>query len=435
MLEMARSMFGEEAGKDFDEISEKKSANLILYVIAAFFGIFLLWASLTEIDRTVRAIGRIVPSSKLQVISNLEGGVVEEILVKPGQKVKKGDLLVRLNDTISNAAYGSSAASVGALEAKIARLRAEVTGGTPDYSDLPPEQVEIERSLHSARMAELSSMQSAAAARIQQAERSAAEAQSMLAARQSNLDAANRELEMIRPLVPQKIIPAIDLVKAENAAAVAANEVAAAQAALARARSGIAEARASLAQQQSDWKSRAGLELSQAQADKSVQSQNLPALSDRVDRTAIRAPMSGKVNRVLVTTVGGTVSSGMPIVELVPTDDALYVEAMVRPNDIANVGLGQTAQVEVTAYNSAVYGRLKGVVTSISPDAVINEENGESYYTVEVQTTSTLKDKDGKPLKIGSGMMANVSLMGEKRSVLSYIFTPITRLSETAFRD
>ncbi|TNE35168.1 MAG: HlyD family type I secretion periplasmic adaptor subunit [Alphaproteobacteria bacterium] len=428
-------MFGEDAGKDFDEITEKKSANLILYVISAFFVVFLLWASLTEVDRTVRAVGRIVPSSKLQVVSNLEGGVIQEILVKPGQKVEKGQLLIRLNPTLTTAAYGSSVASVEALQAKIARLRAEVTGGTPDYTNLPFEQVEVESSLHSARMAELSSMQSAAAARIQQAERSAIEAESMLAARQSNLAAANRELEMIRPLVPQKIIPGIDLIKAENAAAVAANEVAAAQAALARARSGIAEARASLAQQQSDWKSRAGLELSQAQAEMTVQSQNLPALSDRVDRTAIRAPMTGMVNRVLVTTIGGSVSAGMPIIEIVPSEDVLYVEAMVKPNDIANVGLGQKAQVEITAYNSAVYGRLAGVVTSISPDAIVNEKSGESFYTVEVQATSTLKDKSGKPLKIGPGMLANVSLTGEKRSILAYIFTPITRLSQSAFRD
>jgi adhesin transport system membrane fusion protein len=144
--------------------------------------------------------------------------------------------------------------------------------------------------------------------------------------------------------------------------------------------------------------------------------------------------MSGKVNRVLVTTVGGTVSSGMPVAEIVPSDDALYVEVLVRPSDIANVGLGQRARVEITAYNSAVFGSLDGFVTSISPDAVQNDE-GESFYTVEVQTDQALKGHDGKPLRIGPGMIANVSLKGEKRSILSYLFTPITRLSENAFRE
>ncbi|MFN6935972.1 MAG: HlyD family type I secretion periplasmic adaptor subunit, partial [Tsuneonella sp.] len=283
-------------------------------------------------------------------------------------------------------------------------------------------------------MAELSGLRSAGAARVVQAERSVVEARSNLESRQSNLVTARRELDMIRPLAEQLIVPKIDLIKAENAAQVAQNEVAAAQAAVARAQSSVAEARASTAQQFSDWKSRAGMELSQAQAELMMQRQNLPALSDRVDRTVIRAPMTGKVNRVLVTTVGGTVSAGMPIVEIVPTDDALYFEVMVRPNDIGNVGLGQRAKVEVTAYNSAVFGTLDGVVTSISPDAV-QDEQGESFYTVEVQTSDMLRGTDGKPLKIGSGMMANVSLRGEKRSILSYLFTPITRLSENAFRE
>lgn len=145
--------------------------------------------------------------------------------------------------------------------------------------------------------------------------------------------------------------------------------------------------------------------------------------------------MTGRVNRVLVTTVGGSVSAGMPIAEIVPSQDALYVEAMIRPSDIANVRIGQTAKVEITAYNSAVFGTLQGTVTSISPDAVVDEKTNESFYTVEVQTNEHLKGQDGKRLNIGPGMIANVNLLGEKRSILSYLFTPITRLSETAFRE
>lgn len=190
-----------------------------------------------------------------------------------------------------------------------------------------------------------------------------------------------------------------------------------------------------MAQARSDWMSRAGVELSQAQAELSAQRQTLPALSDRVDRTVIRAPLSGKVNRVLVTTVGGSVSAGMPVAEIVPSDDTLYIEALVRPSDIAAVRLGQPARVEITAYNSAIFGTLDGRVTSISPDALINEKSGESFYTVEVQTVSKLRDHDSRELAIGPGMMANVNLIGEKRSVLSYLFTPITRLTEKAFRE
>ena len=435
MSQLMRFIQGEEDNLDEQELAAKKSANFVLWIILGFFVVFVAWASLTQLDRTVRGLGRVVPSSKLQVVSNLEGGVVEEILVKPGQTVRKGDPLVRLSPTISTAAFGSSTASVEALQARIARLRAEVRGATPSYGSVSAGQVAVEQSLHAARTAELQGLMAAGSARAIQAERSVNEAEQILLARRSNLQAAERELEMIRPLVDKLIVPKIDLIKAENAAQVAASEVAAAQAAIARSRSSIAEARAQTAQQRSDWMSRAGMELSQAQAELSTQSQTLPALSDRVDRTVIRAPMSGKVNRVLVTTVGGSVSAGMPIAEIVPSEESLYIEALVRPSDIANVRLGQKARVEVTAYNSAVFGMLNGLVTSISPDAVVNEKTGESFYTVEVQTMATLRDDEGRKLPIGPGMVANVNLIGQKRSVLSYLFTPITRLGETAFRE
>jgi adhesin transport system membrane fusion protein len=412
---------GDETDLDEQEFAAKKSANMILWIIGGFFLVFLLWAALTEVDRTVQGLGKVVPSSKLQVVSNLEGGVIEEIMVKPGQVVKKGDVLVRLSPTMSSAQFGSSTASVEALKARVARLSAEVRGANPSYAGLSSEQVRVEQSLHSARAAELQGLIAAGNARASQAD-------SMLAARRSNLSAAERELEMIEPLAAREIVSRVDLIKAQNAVTVAQSEVAAAQAS-------AAEARSSLSQARSDWMSRAGLELSQAQAELSAQQQTLPALSDKVDRTTIRAPLSGRVNRVLVSTVGGSVSPGMPVAEIVPSEDALYVEAMVRPQDIAKVRVGQDARVEITAYESAIFGKLDAKVTSISPDAVLNEKTGESFYTVEVQTTGPLLDRNDKRLPIGSGMVANVSLLGERRSILSYIFSPITRLSENAFRE
>lgn len=426
---------GANATIEDQEFAAKKSANLVLWIILGFFAIFLVWASLTQINRTVRGMGKVVPSSKLQVVSNLEGGVVEEILVKVGQNVRRGDVLVRLSPTLTGAAFGSSTAEVDALQARIARLNAEVRGTSPGYGSASPNQIAIEQSLHSARMAELSGAMAASQARIHQAERAVLEAQSLLEARRSNLTTSQRELEMLRPLLATKIISQVEFIKAENAALVAQKEVDSAEASLARARAGVAEASASSAQTRSDWLSRTGSELSQAQAELSAKQMQLPALSDRVDRTVIRAPMSGKVNRVLVTTVGGSVTAGMPIAEIVPSDDALYVEAQVRPDDIGNVRLGQEAQLEITAYNRAVYGTLQGKVTAISPDATVNEKTGESFYQVEVQTTDQLRDRNGTVLPIGPGMVANVNLLGDKRSVLSYIFTPLTRLSETAFRD
>lgn len=435
MARLLEFINGASAPIEEHEFVARKSANIVLWAIVAFVALAFIWAAFTQIDRSVRGVGSVVPSSKLQVVSNLEGGVVEEILVKPGQAVERGDILVRLSPTLSGAAFGSSTAEVSALQAKIARLGAEVRGDSPDYGIAPESQVAIEQSLHSARMAELQSAQAAGAARVNQAERGVVEAQSMLEARQSSLAALEEELAMIRPLVETRVIPRVDLIRTENDARVARKEVESAQAALARARAGVAEARAENARIRSDWLTKSATDLSVAQAELSAKQLQLPALSDRVDRTIIRSPVTGRVNRVLVTTVGGSVAAGSPIAEIVPSNDALYVEAMIRPQDIANVGLGQAATIEITAYNRAIYGTLKGTVTSISPDAVKDEKTGESFYTVELQTGDKLLDRDGKPLDIGPGMVANVNLLGEKRSILSYIFTPITRLKETAFRD
>lgn len=422
-----------------DRMRPANSANILLWVIAGFFAVFLLWAGFAELDSSVRGQGRVVPSSQLQVVSNLEGGIIEEILVRTGDVVARGAPLVRLDRTATGSEYSSNRAQFDALRARIARLEAEVAGRSPSFpSDAQPglsEQVAIERALHASRMADLDSLLAAASARVTQAERAVAEARAAQAARQSAVQAARAELDLVRPLVERGIEPRLSLVQAENAAAVAQSDAAAAAAAVARAQSSVAEARATLNQQRQDWRSRTAQELAQAQAEMVAMRRALPALSERVERTVVRAPLAGRVNRVLATTVGGAVSPGAPLVEIVPSEESLLVEARIRPQDIAWVRTGQDARISITAYDSAVYGSLSGKVVSISPDATLDERTGDTFYTVRVATTDRLQDKGGQPLAIGPGMIADVSLLGDKRSVLSYILSPFTRLRETALRE
>jgi membrane fusion protein, adhesin transport system len=422
-----------------DRVRPSTASNLLLWLILGFIAVFVIWAALTELDRTVRGQGRVIPSSQLQVVSNLEGGIVEAILVRVGEVVRRGKPLIRLDQTQSGSAFSSNQAQYDALLAKIARLEAEVAGRAPNFPSANnpnlAEAVAIERSLHASRMADLNALLAAASARVTQAQRSVQEAEAALASRQSALNAARTELNLIRPLVERGIEPRLSLIQTENAAAVAQSDVAAAAAAVTRAQSSVAEAQASLAQQRQDWRSRAAQELAAAQAEFVALRRTLPALSDRVDRTTIRAPLDGRVNRVLVTTVGASVQPGQPLVEIVPSEDNLVIEAQVRPQDIAWVRIGQDARINVTAYDSTIYGSLRGRVVTISPDATLNEETGESFYTVRVATDDKLVDAAGRPLEIGPGMVADVSLLGDKRSVLSYIFSPITRISERAFRE
>lgn len=420
-----------------DRLRPASASNLLLWAILAFLAVFVMWAAFTEIDRTVRGDGRVVPSSRLQIVSNLEGGLIAQILVRGGMDVKAGQVLLKLDPTQTRAEFGSNSATTAALSAKIARLEAELYGREPVYpAGADPAQVRIERALHEARMAEFASLLAGAGARQAQAGRGVMEAQSMLAARQSAREAAASELDMILPLVERGIEPRLALVQAQNAARISASEATAQSEALGRARAAASEAAAEANRVRQEWRARAATELAGVQAELAARTPSTPALADRVLRTTVRAPVAGRINRVLVTTVGGSVSPGQPLVELVPLRDQLQIEARIRPQDIGSVHINQRAKVDVTAYDSAIYGSLQGKVTSISPDAVIDERTGESFYLVRVLTSaSALTDKRGTKLPIGSGMIASVSLLGDKRSVLSYILTPITRVTDEAFRE
>ncbi|MDO7834113.1 HlyD family type I secretion periplasmic adaptor subunit [Sphingobium sp. HBC34] len=422
------------------EIKPAIPANIFLWAILAFFILFLIWATLTEIDRTVRAAGKVIPSSQLQVISNLEGGVVEAILVRTGQDVKQGAPLVRLNPTQPTAELASNQSSADSLSLKILRLEAEIAGHAPRFpaprNPAMASQIAVERSLYNSRMAEYSSLAAVGTARVAQAQRMIAEAGAAEAARISARDTARADLQLIRPLVQEGIEPRRSLLQAENAYSVSASEAAAAAAALGRSHAALAEAQASAAQQRRDWLTRAADELTAARAEAATRQATLPAYAYKLDRTIVRAPVDGRVNRVFVTTVGGSVRPGDPLLEMVPGRDNLLVEVLVDAKDIASVKLDQKAKVNITAYDSAIYGSMEGRVISISPDAVLNERTGESHYLVRVRTSATgITDRNGRKLLIGPGMGAEANLLGDKRSVLAYILTPLTRLKETAFRE
>ncbi len=421
-------------------IKPRTASNLLLWFVVAFVVAFFIWAAVTKLDRTVRGVGRVVPSSQLQVVSNMEGGIVQDILVRQGQQVRRGDELIRLDPTQTGAELGSGEQTLIALDMKIARLQAEVAGRAPSYpaarNPLAADQIRIEQSLHASRMADLGSILGAARARLSQTDRAVAEAESSLQARRTAYAARRDEARILRPLVERGIEPRLSLVQAESQAAIAGSEAEAAAAAVSRARSGVAEARASLAQLQQEWRSAAANELATAQAERSARLRAFPALADRAERTVLRAPLSGRINRVLVTTRGGTIRAGEPVVEIVPSDESLLVEARVTPQDIAFVSLGQDARVAITAYDRAVYGVLEGRVVGISPDAVLEERTGETFYIVRVRTDeNALLDQAGRRMPIGPGMVAEVNLIGDQRTILQYILSPITKLGETAFRE
>lgn len=423
-----------------DRIKPRSASNLLLWMILGFFAAFVLWASLVKLDRTIHAAGRVIPSARLQVVSNLEGGIVDAILVHTGDLVAKGQPMVRLNHTQSGAELGSNQVTVAALSAKIARLEAEIAGREPVYpaaaNAAEAEQIGIERSLHASRMSDLSSLTSAASARAMQARRAVTEAEAAYQSRTAARDSARQQLDMVRPLVDRGIEPRLSLVQLENQTTVATSDAAQAAASIARAQAAVSEAQATLVQTRQNWRAQAATDLSAAQAEMAARRSSTPALADKVLRSTVVAPVAGRVNRVLVSTVGSSIGAGQPIAEVVPTADTLTVEAMVTPKDIASVRIGQKARINISAYESAIYGGMDGQVVTISPDATVEERTGESHYTVRVRADAdTLRDQNGHKLPIGPGMTADVNLLGDKRSVMAYILTPFTRLSDSAMRE
>ncbi len=421
-------------------IAPNKASRVMLWSIAGFTAALIGWAALAEVNETAMAQGRVIPSRQLQVVSNLEGGIVKDILVRPGQHVTAGQLLLRLDPRAAGADLGRGSATTDALAARLARLQAEVAGVAPTYpADLEaraPAAVAAERSVYAARQADLGAQSASERAKVEAASRLLAEAESELAARHEAHAQAAREADLIGPLVDKGIEPRISLDRARSAVAQATAQETGAGEAVRRARAGVAEANASLRAVEGRFRAQTGDQLAAARLELAGQNAALPALEDRMARTEVRAPVAGIVNRVMVATVGGTVRPGEPLVEVVPGGDRLVIDARVRPQDIAFVHPGQAATVKLTAYDASVYGSLVGHVERISPDAVVNERTGESYFEVQVVTDkAALTAADGMKLPVGAGMVAEVDLLGHKRSVLSYLLSPVTRLRDNAFRE
>jgi adhesin transport system membrane fusion protein len=275
-----------------------------------------------------------------------------------------------------------------------------------------------------------------AQARAEQARRAAAEAEANLEQRRQALALAEQEVAVLRPLVERGAEPALSLTRATNNMSQARALVTAAGEAVAKARGLVAETGRAVGNIDMQFRMRAADALATTRAELASRTGQAPAFADRLDRTTVRAPMSGIVSRLRVTTAGGTVGPGEPIVEMVPAGDRLLVEARVSPADIGFVAPGQTARVRITAYDYGVYGAMAGSVQSVAPDAVIDERTGEVHFLVRIALARPCFPTDnGGCLPLGPGMLAEVSLLGPKRSVLSYLLSPLTQISDSAFRE
>ncbi|MEN2979453.1 HlyD family type I secretion periplasmic adaptor subunit [Tistrella bauzanensis] len=408
---------------------------IILTVCLAVIAL-IVWAAIAELDQVTRGDGRVVPSKRVQVAQNLEGGIVSEILVKAGDHVEPGDLLIRLDATQFGAEYDQRRTDFLAGRARLARLAAEARFEAPVFAaDLLPEVVEVERSIHGARAAELTSTLAMLDAQTRQRREALNEARAALdnAGRRQAL--AAEELGVLEPLVARGLAPRLDRIRARQRLAEAEGAIEGGRLAVARAEAAIDEVEQQRKTAQERFRTRAIEELATAKLDHDRMVDQLPALVDKVRRTEVRSPVKGIINRVLVTTEGGVATPGQPLAEIVPVEDALLIEAEVKPADIAFLHPGQMARVKLTAYDYSVYGMLDATVETIGADA-ISKEDGSSSYVVRVRTTDgTLTAPDGRPLDILPGMVAQVDILTGRRTVLDYLLKPVVKLREMALTE
>lgn len=419
------------------EDSPRKLRFILLFWLITVF-LLLLWAAFSPIDELVRGSGKVIPSGENQMIQNLEGGMVSEILVKEGQKVKENDILLRVENLKSSSSFESSQYKWAQLRAKIVRLRAEAMGAvfSPTADDLAkiPAQIAEERNLYNSDQESLRSQVQALRDQYAQKASQKIETQGRIVEQKSALALIKEEVAITEPMVAQGIKPKVEFLKLQREMSNISERYNALLASIPQLNSEMNEINSKIRATQSEFRMKAQQDLNDAQTQYQQVAVESTAYADQVDRTTVKSPISGIVQKLYVNTVGGVIKPGDDLVEIVPTEGGLLVEAKIKPADIAFIYPGQSATVKVTAYDFSIYGSLKGKVVTVSPDTV-TDKNDNVYYVVKIKTDKKYLGSEEKPLKIIPGMMVNVDIVTGKKTILEYIFKPILKAKQYTFSE
>lgn len=417
---------------------ERRWPHLLLVAVAAFFVLAVVWACVFTIDEVARGDGRVIPRQQVQVVTNLEGGIIQEVLVREGDLVEANQPLVRMDDTRFAAAYREGEQGTLALKAKIARLQAEA-GRTAlampkDVQAGSPVLAERERALYAAHQAEQATRAQVLRQQLAQRESELQELRNRAQRLAEQLVLVDKEVAITAPLVKRGVVAEVELLRLEREQARTRTDLEQARFGIPRAQAAIDEAKGKLADLDAAFRSQAGAELAQAQGELAKLAEQIPALEDRSSRTLVRAPVRGIVKTIPNKTLGGVVQPGSPMMEIVPAADTLLVEVRLKPADIAFVQIGQRAIVKPSAYDYSIFGGLEGRIEHVSADSIVPPQ-GEPYYVAHVATTRNAIEYHGKKLGISPGMLATVDIITGHRSVMHYLAKPINRARERAMTE
>ena len=399
------------------------SQRVIVYTSVGFL-IFVIWAMLAKVDEVTAGQGKVIPSSKVQLIQATEPATVADLLVRSGQQVKKGQLLARMDNPQSRQIQ----AETQALEARSARLAAEglASGGQALQGE--------EATLSLVRRQALSSRVAALNASAEQRRREMAEAQATVSSLSSSLRLAQDRVRMLEPLAAKNIVPQTELLDARREVIDLQGRIAGAREQAGRAAAAISEARSQASEANFQFRQEALNERSQVEQKIAVNAQSLGGRGP-LGRLELRSPVDGIVNDVKVTTIGGFVNAGEKVMEVVPLGEKLLVETRVKPSDIAFIKVGDRALVKVTAYDFSSYGGLDGKVVQVSADSIYDDVEKQAYFTVIVETSKSFLQAGAHRLPITPGMMTDTQIITGRKSVLSYLLKPVLRARSEALRE
>ncbi|QIG29751.1 HlyD family type I secretion periplasmic adaptor subunit [Leclercia adecarboxylata] len=413
--------------------------RVTLWAIFAFFIAMILWASLASIDEVTRGEGRAIPSSRLQKVQNLEGGIVAEVFVHEGEVVKAGVPLLRLDDTQFRSNAGETQADRLALQARIQRLTAQLNDAStltlaPEIVQQAPDiangEMELFASVNKRIQSELAGLNE----QLVQKKQELLDFQGKASQYRRSLGLQQQEVSMSEPLVAKGAISKVEVLRLRRGVVETQGQLDSVTLAIPRAEAAIKEIESKVSETRGRYRSEALGQLNEARTDLSKIEASGKAITDRVNRTLVTSPVRGVVQQLLVNTIGGVIQPGNDLVEIVPLDDKLLVEAKIRPQDIAFLRPGQEATVKFTAYDYTIYGGLKGTLEQISPDTV-TDKDGKSFYIIRLRTDKNHLGTDEKPLLIIPGMVASVDIITGKKTVMAYLLKPILRAKAEAFRE
>lgn len=416
-------------------------APLLLFSSLGFFIVFFIWASIAEIDEVSKGDGKIIPSSQIQKISHLEGGIVQKILIKEGTVVQKNQIIMRINNTIAEARVVEGKDLYYRYLTAAERLKAQIDGRPFVIPDVvqknAPKIGEKEMIRYHARLEKLKNDVGIAKQEAEQKEEELNDFKVRTVQLKQEYSLALEQIALTEPLVKQGLVAKLDLLKLKREAAEIRGRLESTQVGIQKAEAALRQTRDKENQVPVLYRNEDFNELQDANNRLGNATGSFTSEGDRLSRTDIRSPVKGIVKRLIAGTVGGVVKPGDDIVEIVPLEDTLLVEIKLKPSDVAFIHPGQKATIRITAYDSSIYGTLEGIVVNISPDTIVDESDPHrlSYFMVQLRTRGTRLSKSNVDHPLIPGMIVSGDILTGKRTVLHYLLKPIIKSKDVAFTE